>query len=207
LDAGLARQYSWTGLGLALVQRLVEMHGGSIQVESETSKGSRFTISLPWREPRESDMATLQRNITASPAPLVSSPSCPVKVLIVEDNEEGLDALIEYLAARGYTVSAARNGGEAILQARVERPAVIVMDIQMPGMDGLEAIRCIRADADLWAISIIALTALAMPGDRERCLEAGANEYLSKPVSMKELVTAIEAQLQRAGAQTTNRVA
>ena len=71
-------------------------------------------------------------------------------------------------------------------------------------MDGLEAIRRIRADANLWTIPIIALTALAMPGDRERCLEAGANEYLSKPVSMKELVTAIEAQLQRAGDQATN---
>jgi len=209
LDAGLARQYSGTGLGLALVQRLVEMHGGSIKVESETGKGSRFTVSLPWREPRESgrreiNKATLDADVTASSGSLVSSCSSLVKVLVAEDNEEGLDALIEYLATRGYTVAVARNGVEAILQARVERPAAIVMDIQMPEMDGLEAIRRIRADADLSAIPIIALTALAMPGDRERCLEAGANEYLSKPVSMKELVTVIEAQLQQAGDQTTD---
>ena len=196
---------------MALVQRLVEMHGGSIKVESETGKGSRFTVSLPWREPREgarkeSDKATQKENISASPGSLVSSSSRPVKVLVAEDNEEGLYTLKEYLRTRGYTVAAARNGVEAIMQARIERPAVIVMDIQMPGMDGLEAIRRIRADADLWTIPIIALTALAMPGDRERCLEAGANEYLSKPVSMKELVTAIEAQLQRAGDQATNGI-
>jgi PAS domain S-box-containing protein len=209
VDAGLSRQYSGTGLGLALVQQLTEMHGGSVKVESEVGKGSRFTVSLPWREPREgakreSNKATQKEDVSAPPGSLVSSSSRPVKVLVAEDNEEGLYTLTEYLLARGYRVIEARNGMEAIEQAGTERPAVIVMDIQMPGMDGLEAIRRIRADADLWTTPIIALTALAMPGDRERCLEAGANEYLSKPVSMKELVTAIETQVQRTGDPTAD---
>jgi PAS domain S-box-containing protein len=209
VDAGLSRQYSGTGLGLALVQQLTEMHGGSVKVESEVGKGSRFTVSLPWREPREgakreSNKATQKEDVSAPPGSPVSSSSRPVKVLVAEDNEEGLYTLTEYLLARGYRVIEARNGMEAIEQAGTERPAVIVMDIQMPGMDGLEAIRRIRADADLWTTPIIALTALAMPGDRERCLEAGANEYLSKPVSMKELVTAIETQVQRTGDPTAD---
>ncbi len=210
LDAGLSRQYSGTGLGLALVQRLTEMHGGSVKVESDgvPGKGSRFTVSLPWREPpregarRESDQAIQTEAVSASPDFLVSMlPQHPVKVLVAEDNEQGLYTLMEYLPTRGYTVIEARNGVEAIEQARTERPAVIVMDIQMPGMNGLEAIRRIRAEANLRTIPIIALTALAMPGDRERCLEAGANEYLSKPVSMKALVKIIETQLQQTGNQ------
>jgi CheY-like chemotaxis protein len=101
-----------------------------------------------------------------------------------------------YLANRGYRVSLARNGVEAIERARQELPALILMDIQMPRMDGLEAMRHIRAEAHLGAIPIIALTALAMPGDRERCLAAGANDYLSKPVSLKGLVGIIESYLE-----------
>ena len=86
----------------------------------------------------------------------------------------------------------ARDGAEAIARAREERPDVILMDIQMPGLDGLEATRSIRTVANLATIPIIALTALAMPGDRERCLQAGVDDYMSKPVSLKDLEKAIE---------------
>jgi CheY-like chemotaxis protein len=125
--------------------------------------------------------------------------------LLAEDNEDNINTLLDYLQVKGYRVIVARNGHEAIERAREKRPDVILMDIQMPGMDGLEATRHIRADADtstglgtgMAAVPIIALTALAMPGDRERCLEAGANEYLSKPVSLRGLVKVIETQLNR----------
>jgi CheY-like chemotaxis protein len=115
-------------------------------------------------------------------------------ILLAEDNESSIDMVLDYLLARGYRLVVARDGAEALERAREERPDLVLMDIQMPGMDGLEATRHMRADAELADIPIIALTALAMPGDRERCLEAGANDYLSKPVSLKRLVQAIEAQ-------------
>ena len=91
----------------------------------------------------------------------------------------------------------ARSGAEAITRTREERPYLILRDIQMPDMDGLEATAKIRADHCLVQVPIIALTALAMPGDRDRCIQAGANEYLSKPVSMKQLISLIETHLQR----------
>ena len=91
----------------------------------------------------------------------------------------------------------ARNGVEVLERAHSAAPDLILMDIQMPGMDGLEAIRRIRADSGLATIPIIALTALAMAGDRERCLAAGADDYLSKPVNLKGLVSSIAARVQR----------
>ena len=124
-------------------------------------------------------------------------------ILLAEDNQDSINTVSDYLLAKGYQVAVARNGNEAIQRVREGKPDLILMDIQMPGMDGLEAIRRIRSaqmrrvGADLTHIPIIALTALAMPGDRERCLEAGANDYISKPVSLKGLVRAVEAQLNR----------
>jgi CheY-like chemotaxis protein len=115
--------------------------------------------------------------------------------LLAEDNETNLGVMSDYLSAMGYRVVAARDGHEAIRRAREEKPDVILMDIQMSGLDGLEAIRRIRTEVGLVKTPIIALTALAMPGDRERCLDAGANDYLSKPVGLRNLLSAIEAQL------------
>jgi CheY-like chemotaxis protein len=98
---------------------------------------------------------------------------------------------------KGNRVVVARNGADAIARARDMHLDVILMDMQMPDMDGLEATRRIRTDPGLAPIPIIALTALAMPGDRERCMEAGADDYLSKPVSLNGLVRTIEQQLAR----------
>jgi len=198
LDSSLTRQYTGTGLGLTLVHRLTELHGGGVTVKSEVGKGSRFTVSLPWRKGDEGKRGRQKDKETESLLHLIPpSAAHPVTILLAEDNEESLTTLSDYLRMRGCRVIVARNGLEALKRAREERPNLILMDIQMRKMDGLEATRRIRADPDpqVAGIPIIALTALAMPGDRERCLEAGANEYLSKPVSLKRLVTAIEAQL------------
>jgi CheY-like chemotaxis protein len=113
-------------------------------------------------------------------------------ILLAEDNETTINVLSDYLQDHSYRVAVARNGHEAISQAEERRPDVILMDIQMPVMDGLEATRRLRALPTLVATPIVALTALTMPGDRERCLAAGANEYLSKPVGLRGLVELIE---------------
>jgi len=206
LDSRLSRQYSGTGLGLSLVQRMAELHGGSVSVESEVGKGSRFTVSLPWQADQETRASGQGYQVTGrqgdkekkTPGHLAAlSPDHPVTVLVADDNETSLSMMSEYLVLKGYQVIPARDGREVIQRAQEDRPDIILMDIQMPGMDGLEAIRRIRADAtpNVAKIPIIALTALVMPGDRERCFEAGANEYIGKPVSPKGLVEAVQARL------------
>jgi signal transduction histidine kinase/ActR/RegA family two-component response regulator len=200
LDSALARQYEGSGLGLALVYRMVEMHGGCVTVESEIGQGSRFTVSLPWQEtdvPDTLDETPDQPSLLPLERRTSSSNSQGPVVLLVEDNETLIETVMDYLQDKGYRLIVARDGENAVEQATLKQPDLILMDIQMPGIDGLEATRRLRADTTLALIPIIALTALAMPGDRERCLEAGANEYLSKPVSLKRLVSVIEAQLQQ----------
>jgi CheY-like chemotaxis protein len=106
----------------------------------------------------------------------------------------------DFLEAQGYELLVAANGLEALEKAAEHCPNLIIIDIQMPIMDGLEAIRRLRADARFVRVPILALTALAMPGDRERCLEAGANEYLSKPVGLTELAKISQKLLKEAAA-------
>jgi len=130
------------------------------------------------------------------PLPAVRGRVAAPIILLAEDNEATITMMGDYLAARGYQVVVARNGIEAVARVHEGRPALILMDIQMPGMDGLEATRRIRADVAFEAIPIIALTALAMSGDYERCIAAGANEYFSKPISLKELAATIAIYLQ-----------
>ena len=113
-------------------------------------------------------------------------------ILLAEDNAANVLTIGEYLESYGYNIVNAHDGLEAIAQAEETNPDLILMDIQMPVMDGLEAIRRLRADSRFVSTPIIALTALAMTGDRERCLAAGATEYLSKPVRLKTLLTTIQ---------------
>ncbi|HEY9620783.1 MAG TPA: response regulator [Crinalium sp.] len=318
LDSSLSRRYSGTGLGLALAKRITELHEGSISLDSRVGKGSRFTISLPWKpshrestpvlqsesvqvalpsirkalvvEDSEAAASQISRYLTelgadvsvgmqgegvletvlryqpdviildvllpyqsgweilsqlksnsmtqaipvivisvmdersralamganefllkpitrpqfrltlkqvfanlppvSAPVDESSPPPQPARspvVLLAEDNEANIMTLMDYLQIQGMQVVLARNGIEAVQMAQQEHPDLILMDIQMPEMDGLEAMRKIRSDQTLNTIPMIALTALAMSGDRERCIAAGASEYISKPVSLKEL--------------------
>jgi len=331
IDSGLNRQHDGTGLGLSLVMRLAEMHGGSVAVASEVGQGSRFTVTLPrvasfhsatsptvyptpaapasdnvprwalviedsltaadqvtrylsemgvqsvistrgldavnqaidigpdiiildilltdvsgWSilqalkadrctwpipvvvvsvvdEPKQAEalgaVASLVKPISRAQLQAVmttifpgqpATPSTALvvvpetvlqinapRILLADDNETTIEMLSEYLQVHGYQVSVARNGIEAIQRTTEEAPDLILMDIQMPRIDGLEAIRRIRAMHSLADTPIIALTALAMPGDEERCLEAGANAYLSKPVRLREVIQIIETYLDR----------
>ncbi len=314
IDSGLSRAQEGTGLGLALVAKLVELHGGSVALESAPGKGSRFVVTLPrgspsaapfqmkreiiagterWKYRRalviEDDptagailidyltelgmectlhtrgdksteavlrerpdvimldiqlpgesgwvvLAKLKEHLGARDIPVVvvSVVDEPRKsyalgavahftkpisraqlaeffqrdaakvlrpagalglgpvILLAEDNEANVQTVGGYLSDKGFAMSYAKNGIEAVQLARELFPELILMDIQMPVMDGLTAIREIRADARLATVPIIALTALAMPGDRERCIAAGATDYMSKPVSLKALTELVE---------------
>ncbi|MCD8490206.1 MAG: PAS domain S-box protein [Desertifilum sp.] len=313
LDSSLAKSYPGTGLGLALVRQVVELHRGSVKLESQVGEGSRFTVSLPWHKSVETVTAlpqpleeraftypTLQKvlivedslpvaeqvtrylaelgvnevavhalgtgsldkallfqpdtvildlqlpdrsgwdvlaqlkghpqtqaipvliisvvdepgarqDLGASeylmkpfsrsqfqiawrklmrasqpPVEATSATQAPL-ILMAEDNEANISTIVEYLEVKGYRVAIAMTGKEAVQLATQLRPHLILMDIQMPEMDGLEATRQIRTERSLAQIPIIALTSLAMPGDEEKCLEAGVNEYLAKPVSLKKI--------------------
>ncbi len=315
VDGGLDRQYGGTGLGLSLVQRMAELHGGSVGLVSAPGQGSRFTVSLPWDDtearpaaevPAAAPALTARRVLVVEDSPTVSEQltryleawgaqvsvdptgaavleqvlaappdvilldihlpgrsgwqvlaqlraeprtrAIPVVVVAVSDERErgwalgvadyivkpvsrarlrealekalrpapGLaqprrrpvvllaeDNLMmqttysDYLAAAGYEMRLAVTGREVLEQVQAAPPDIILMDVQMPEMDGLEAIQRLRADPATAVIPIIALTALAMPGDRERCLAAGADDYLTKPVRLTTLAQTVASHLRR----------
>jgi len=201
LDSSLTRKHEGTGLGLALVRRLADLHGGSVRVESSGfGEGSRFIIILPWlhseREPLADVTLFPVQTEVITPVQIVGEQQIHAHrdalILLVEDNDITISAISDYLHDYHYRVVVAHNGIEAIDQAVASSPDLILMDIQMPEMDGLEATRRLRALPTCATTPIIALTALAMSDDRDRCLEAGANEYLSKPLNLHRLVGLID---------------
>jgi signal transduction histidine kinase/CBS domain-containing protein/ActR/RegA family two-component response regulator len=193
IDSALNRQHPGTGLGLVLVKRIVELHGGRVHVTSEVGVGSCFSFDLPCVTPPAASARSPHPPIRPqSPSPSLEQSTAPHRILLAEDQETNISTLSSYLKAKGYQVLLARNGEEAIALAQSEHPNLILIDIQMPGVDGLEAITCMRRDPALASVPIIALTALAMEGDRERCIAGGANEYISKPVKLRHLVATIQ---------------
>jgi signal transduction histidine kinase len=191
IDSGLNRKYEGTGLGLALVKQLTEMHGGDISVISNMGEGSCFTVKLPY------SIAIATSNSLPQSLSLGSNLKSEIKsqpeaiaplILIADDNADNVETFWQYLHAKGYRLLVATNGQEAINLAYTDRPDLILMDIHMPILDGIEAIRHIR---DRLTVPIIALSARAFSGYRLTCLEAGANQYLTKPVNLKQLVASI----------------
>ncbi|MEB3267889.1 MAG: ATP-binding protein, partial [Leptolyngbya sp.] len=185
VDSALNRKYEGTGLGLVLVKRIVELHGGHIDLTSTVGEGSCFTLTLPAHPVVISPVAAAAAAspTAATNAPMVDQPL----ILLTEDNLASVETTSAYLEAKGYRLQVAHNGQEALAAVDREIPDLILMDIQMPDMDGLTAIQHLRKKPGLATVPIIALTALAMADDRDRCLAAGANEYLSKPIRLKVL--------------------
>lgn len=196
LHSGLAREATGTGLGLALVAEMARLHAGGVTAESTPGKGSRFTVTLPWEPALAADAQLRLRNTGKFHVIKPDAKDRPI-ILLVEDTKETTIVIADYLEQAGYQVIAARDGLSAFNQARRTRPALILMDIQLPGMNGLELIRRLRGETEFRNVPIIALTAFAMPGDRERCLAAGATDYLAKPVGLKKLAQMIEDYLLR----------
>jgi CheY-like chemotaxis protein len=196
LDSSLGRQYPGTGLGLSLAQRLTEMHSGHIDVESVFGEGSRFIVTLPWLPQASLINSSEQTFGMRGPFRPVISPQTPKSplVIIADDNETVLQMVADFLETKQYRVLKVRSGIELLERVTEVYPDILLVDIQMPEMDGLETIRSIRAHADplIAVLPVIAITALAMPGDCELCLQAGANEYMSKPLKLLELVAAIQ---------------
>jgi CheY-like chemotaxis protein/anti-sigma regulatory factor (Ser/Thr protein kinase) len=204
LDSRLSRQYEGSGLGLALVRRLVALHHGEVFVESAgvSGEGSRFTVLLPWQENVGAISMTAEETSRPASPGLTKTGALRERkvnqeyvVLLAEDNPTNFVTISEYLQIFGYQIIHAWDGKEAVEIAGEKLPDIILMDIQMPVMDGLEAIRRLRQDTRFNQTPIFALTGLVMPGDRERCFEAGANEYLTKPVKMKDLLEKIKVSL------------
>ena len=208
LDARLSRQYEGSGLGLALVRRLVVLHQGEVTVESEgvPGKGSRFTVWLPWKDDLDAKPVPASGAVPVDPPALTKTGQLrEIKknegrvILLAEDNLTNFMTISDYLQLFGYQILHAQDGKEAIDLADAHLPDLILMDIQMPEMDGFEAMRRLRQDARFKETPILALTALAMPGDLERCIEAGASDYVTKPVRMKDLLEKVKASIKTTG--------
>ena len=192
LDDRLSRKFPGTGLGLALAKEIVHLHGGSIRVVSEIGAGSCFTVELPL-------------GLVPAPKPEVSIER--LLVLLVDDNPVNLIALCDYLEHNGCRVEMAENGAIAVEKTQALRPDIVLMDVQMPVMDGLEAMRRIRAWPDPFfaELPILAVTALTVSGDRELCLNAGANDYMGKPVSPKAVWVRVQALTAGRGGRPSTR--
>ncbi|MES1206954.1 MAG: response regulator, partial [Pseudomonadota bacterium] len=192
VDQTLVRRQGGTGLGLAIARRLARIMGGEISVESVVGRGSRFSLRLPRAT---GDLAHAPPpTLTTTPG---AGPLAPATVLVVEDNEDNLFTLRQVLARLPLDLSFANSGRQAIEACRRQMPDLVIMDVQMPGMTGLQATGAIRALPGGAEVPILALTAQAMKGDRERILAAGCDDYVAKPFQPKELTEAIVRLLRR----------
>ncbi|WP_342651154.1 ATP-binding protein [Pseudomonas sp. REB1044] len=183
-DSSISRRYGGTGLGLSIARTLAERMGGTLRGESSIGSGSTFTLEIPLVRSKQRAAQLLESEHRAT----ALSDGQPM--LLVEDNPVNQSVIEAMLRSLGFEVDLATDGEQAVTLATEKSYAAILMDCRLPHTDGYQATRCIRLhQAD---VPIIALTANALPGDRERCLEAGMNDYLSKPFKRADLLRTLQ---------------
>lgn len=195
VDASNTRRYGGTGLGLAIASDLVRAMGNRLSVRSELDVGSEFYFTIPLErvaEPAPVGPALAEADKPAAAAARPNGSSGPLRVLLAEDVPTNQKLVVLFLTRRGHVVDVASNGVQAVEMTERNKYDVILMDVQMPEMDGLQAATAIRALPDAAHVPIIALTAHAMQGDRERCVAAGMDDYLPKPLDMRKLLSMVE---------------
>ncbi|MBF0238200.1 MAG: response regulator [SAR324 cluster bacterium] len=188
LDSSLTRQYSGTGLGLAISKRLAEAMGGKIWVESEQGKGSVFFFCIQVKIP-ETVLISPITEATVEPEANDEDPVAEtIRILVVEDNPDNQTLIHHFITLAGYSAEFAGNGKEALAAVSGTNYDLVLMDIQMPEMDGLEATRQIRQrDPENPKPYIVAMTAHAMVEHERQCIEAGMNDYLNKPLTIDSI--------------------
>ncbi len=200
-DASMSRRFGGTGLGLTITKQLVELMGGKISVKSDLGKGSVFTFSvelekspLPPKKEKKDYEKKHDSPLNQMAGDGTNTPRA-VRTLLAEDNKINQKLAKTVLSKMGCEVDLAENGAQAVEMAARNEYDIVFMDCQMPEMDGFEATRKIREEEILSGrqrIPIVAMTANAMPGDKERCLESGMNDYISKPVKKDRLAEVLK---------------
>lgn len=195
VDGSNTREYPGTGLGLAISKKLIELMGGELEIESEIGKGSKFSFSVFGSsknrvELKESNELQLSKSLGFSY--LNMADSIPLKILLVEDNEINITFMLMTMEQLGYTIQVAKNGLEGVEKAKKDSFDLILMDIQMPKMNGLEATKKIKKMGHLYGAKIIGLSANVFKEDINAALDAGMDGYLTKPISVEDIAKVIK---------------
>ena len=197
-DNSTTRQYGGTGLGLTICRRIVELMGGEIGVESTVGNGSTFWFILPLEVAQITDRVPMIEDTSAiAPITIADFPRT-IEVLVVEDYPDNCELILFMLDSLGYEADSVSNGQEALDRLAQQQYDIVLMDCQMPEMDGYKASQTIRQrEGDEEHTIIIGITAHAMSGDRQKCLDAGMDDYISKPIDLNNLTSILQKWLGR----------